>query len=146
MSGSIVTCRIKRAAGPKDSHTLTAWILAYYTEEEKLRLQGSTNRFNSSQICSNKQIILEHSIATLPGTPHDLVTGSQLDLRKLLIQCPLARRNNIITRTRQVVDPSEECFIVCGCSHSDRWESIGERDLASVQLLETIVSDFEVAT
>jgi hypothetical protein len=40
---------------------------------------------------------------------------------------------------------SEEGLVVCGTSKSDVRESVGERDLASVQLVKTVVRDLEFA-
>jgi hypothetical protein len=64
---------------------------------------------------------------------------------ELLIQSSLPWRDDIVARTCQVVNPSEERFVVSGGPHSDLWESVSKRDLASIELLKAVVSGFEFA-
>jgi hypothetical protein len=85
------------------------------------------------------------SHAALPSASHDLVTGSQLDVQKPLVQSSLSRSHDIVPRACQVVDASEERFVVSDGPHSDLWKYVAERDLASIELLKTVVSDFEFA-
>jgi hypothetical protein len=71
----------------------------------------------------------------LPSCSHNLLTGRQTDLWKLSIQIPLAWCRDVVARTRQMVNPSEKCFVVCGAAKSDLREPIGKRNLAGVQFL-----------
>lgn len=115
---------------------------------QALKRQSTYSRLDISTHCpcrKPKRFISKPSIATLPSTSHDLVTRSQRDVWELLVQSSLSWRHDIVARTCQIVNASEECFVVCGSPHSDFWEPVGKRDLASIQLLKTIVSDFEFA-